>query len=80
MPLDRVAPTSHPNWLRLISGDVYPEFQCLALKLMMIRIRLAYEKDARSAATLVDEVRSFFVNNFRFAAKDHANLFPEYSA
>lgn len=70
-----IAPASDPRWRTLVIGERQFEYRCLALRIMMIRIRGAYQRDATALQSLVLELRQFFVANFRFAASDYASIF-----
>jgi hypothetical protein len=70
-----IAPESDPRWRTLVSGERKFEYRCLALRIMMIRIRGTYERDASSLQALVAELRQFFVANLRFAAPDYESIF-----
>lgn len=72
-----VAPVTHPLWGQLASGELRPTYTCLALKLMMIRIRHDHERRPETRAALAEEVRRFFIANMRFAAADYRAIFGE---
>lgn len=76
----RIAPITHRLWGQLASGEVHPPYRCLALKLMMIRIRHDYERRPETRAELAAEVRRFFVANMRFAEADYRAIFEEFVA
>ena len=75
-----IAPVSHPRWGQLVSGELQPTYACLALKLLMIRIRHQHEREPASRGALAMEVRRFFVTNLRFAAGDYRAIFMEAAA
>lgn len=72
-----IAPASDPTWRALVRGERQPEYQCLALRIMMIRIRGVYERDSSALQALILELRQFFVANLRFAAPDYLSIFKE---
>ncbi|KQT32301.1 hypothetical protein ASG29_10825 [Sphingomonas sp. Leaf412] len=75
-----IAAATHPRWGQLVSGEMQPSYACLALKLMMIRIRHQHDRDPARRADLIAEVRRFFVANLRFAAPDYRAIFQEQAA
>lgn len=81
MPDDmKIAAETHPRWGQLASGELLPSYTCLALKLMMIRIRHQCDRDPASRSELAAEVRRFFIGNMRFAAMDYRNIFGDVAA
>nr|WP_243843448.1 hypothetical protein [Sphingomonas vulcanisoli] len=68
---------SDPTWRALVSGEKQPAYRCLALRILMIRIRVEYDRDASALQALIRELRDFFVANLRFAAPDYQSIFRE---
>jgi hypothetical protein len=36
---------SHPNWMKVITEQISPNFNCLATKMLVGRLRLRYKRD-----------------------------------
>ncbi len=75
-----IASPADVRWRKLIRGDLMPAYRCLALRILMIRLRSDYQRDEASIDSLVAELHQFFVNNFRFAAADYSSIFERRSA
>ncbi|MDJ0278741.1 hypothetical protein QLH51_18270 [Sphingomonas sp. 2R-10] len=63
------------RWHALLSGQARPTYKCLALRILMIRLTHAYQRPDADRTALVDELRTFFRDNFRFARDDFATIF-----
>lgn len=60
-----VPPSSHPNWRQLVTGRKKFDFDFLAIKMAMGRVKLMVEQDP-SEATIqkcINEVREIFEKN-----------------
>ena len=69
-----VSPTDD-RWRQLIRGDLMPKYECLALRILMIRLRSDYQQDEASIDDLAAELHQFFTKNIRFAAADYQAIF-----
>lgn len=70
-----IPPPGDPRWHRLLSGEMRPTYKCLALRILMIRLTHAYVRPDADRSALVEELRSFFRDNLRFARDDFATIF-----
>lgn len=69
-----IAPADDPLWDRLLSGEIKLTYRCLALRILMIRMTHAYQDPSADKAQLIEELRSFFRDNFRFAGPDYHTI------
>ncbi|KQM57267.1 MULTISPECIES: hypothetical protein [unclassified Sphingomonas] len=65
---------SDPRWHGLLSGAIRPTYKCLALRILMIRLTHAYVRPDADRTALVEELRTFFHDNLRFARDDFAAI------
>ncbi|MFD1035124.1 hypothetical protein ACFQ15_10715 [Sphingomonas hankookensis] len=70
-----IPPPADGRWHALLSGQSRPTYKCLALRILMIRLTHAYQRADADRAALIEELRSFFRDNFRFAQDDFAAIF-----
>lgn len=70
-----IPPSGDVRWHGLLSGSVRPTYKCLALRILMIRLTHAYDRSDADRPALVEELRSFFRDNFRFARDDFETIF-----
>lgn len=50
-------------WSDIITGKTRHEFECLALKILLGRLRLNSEGDPSKVQTCANELREFFIKN-----------------
>jgi hypothetical protein len=47
-----VPSSTNPNWLKMISGEIKPEIQFLATKILLNRLAMTYRMDPSPATTM----------------------------
>ena len=47
----KIPDANHPNWQRLITGEIRPEIDFLATKILLNRLAIDYQNDSSPAAT-----------------------------
>jgi hypothetical protein len=59
---------SHPAWMQIISEQTFPEFKCLATKVLIGRLKLRYKKNPTPdiKQDCIDELRVFFQRHQKF--------------
>ncbi len=70
-----VAPASDVRWHVLLSGETRSGYHCLALRILMIRLVDAYRRAGPEATSVIEELRTFFRDNARFAGDDYRAIF-----
>lgn len=70
-----IASPSDSRWHDLLSGRTKPTYACLALRILMIRLTHAYQREGADRGSVIDELRAFFRDNFRFAGLDYRLIF-----
>lgn len=74
-PMTEIAPASDPRWHDLLSGRVTTTYRCLALRILMIRLVDAYRRSIAEPTQVIEELRTFFRDNLRFAGDDYRMIF-----
>ncbi len=70
-----IAPAHHGRWDELLSGRTRPAYRCLALRILMIRLTHAYQRGDADTRAIIEELRTFFRDNLRFAGDDYRLIF-----
>jgi len=70
-----IPPPADGRWHALLSGQSRPAYKCLALRILMIRLTHAYQRADADRSVLIEELRTFFRDNLRFARDDFVMLF-----
>lgn len=71
----QIAPAGDERWHALLSGRTQPVYRCLALRILMIRLKGDYARALPHPDAVVEELRAFFRENLRFAGDDYRNIF-----
>jgi hypothetical protein len=58
---------TNPIWLKVVSGEIKPNVQFLATKIILNKLTMIYRMDSSHSTTLksIDELRKLFADNIR---------------
>lgn len=54
---------SHPNWQKIIAGEISPQIEYLGTKILLSRLNIQYQNDNDSLRDMILELKSFFDKN-----------------
>ena len=54
---------NHPNWLKIIAGEITPKIDYLGTKILLSRLNVQYRDDNDSLRETILELKSFFDKN-----------------
>ena len=70
-----MVPKSDHRWKKLVSGEIQPELKCLALKILLSRLKLEVARQPANVGSAVDEVFAFFQSKMAIAEGDYQRVF-----
>lgn len=54
---------NHPNWQKIIAGEISPQIDFLGTKIILSRLNVQYHNDNGSLRETILELKSFFDQN-----------------